>query len=78
METGTGSSNSLRSTIQSKSRLPGSSLLILIDRATPGDREKALTLLNEVLESYERIKMPQHIDMTQGLLDQAQRPRDRL
>jgi hypothetical protein len=52
--------------------------LILIDRATPGDREKALTLLNEVLESYERIKMPQHIDMTQGLLDQAQRPRDRL
>jgi hypothetical protein len=51
---------------------------MLIDRAAPGDREKALTLLNEALESYERIGMPQHIDMTQGLLDQAQRPRDRL
>jgi hypothetical protein len=51
-------SNPPLSTIQSKSRLPGSSLLMLIDRAAPGDREKALTLLNEALESYERIGMP--------------------
>jgi tetratricopeptide (TPR) repeat protein len=44
--------------------------MMLIDRAAPGDREKAQTLLNEALESYERIRMPHHIDMTQGLLDQ--------
>ena len=44
--------------------------MMLIDRAVPGDREKAQTLLNEALESYDRIRMPHHIDMTQGLLDQ--------
>jgi hypothetical protein len=42
--------------------------MMLIDRAAAGDREKAQTLLREVLESYTQIGMPRHIDMTQALL----------
>ena len=39
--------------------------------ADPGDREKAQTLLDEALESYERIGMPRHVEMTQTLLDET-------
>jgi hypothetical protein len=42
--------------------------MMLIDRAAPGDREKAQTLLHEALESYQRIGMPRHVDLTQTLL----------
>jgi tetratricopeptide (TPR) repeat protein len=45
--------------------------MMLIDRAAPGDCEKAHTLLREALESYTYIEMPRHIEMTQTLLDQA-------
>ena len=45
--------------------------MMLIDRAAPGDREKAHTLLGEALESYTRIGMPRHIEMTQALLDRT-------
>ena len=44
--------------------------MMLMDRAAPGDREKAQTLLSEALESYTHIGMPRHIEMTQALLDQ--------
>ena len=43
--------------------------MMLIDRAAPGDRERAQTLLNEALQSYERIGMPRHADMTRTLLN---------
>ena len=43
--------------------------MMLIDRAAPGDREKAQTLLNEALEIYERIGMPRHVEMVRRLLD---------
>ena len=42
--------------------------MMLIDRAAPGDREKAQTLLREALESYQRIGMLRHVDLTQTLL----------
>jgi tetratricopeptide (TPR) repeat protein len=42
--------------------------MMLMDRAAPGDREKAQTLLAEALESYTQIGMPRHIEMTQALL----------
>lgn len=42
---------------------------MLMDRAAPGDREKARTLLVDALENYTRIGMPRHIEMTQALLD---------
>jgi tetratricopeptide (TPR) repeat protein len=45
--------------------------MMLIDRAAPGDREKAQTLLREALESYARIGMPRHIEMARMLLDRA-------
>ena len=45
--------------------------MMLMDRAVPGDRETAQTLLNRALESYERIGMPRHVEMTQRLLDRA-------
>jgi tetratricopeptide (TPR) repeat protein len=43
--------------------------MMLIDRAAPGDREKAQTLLREALETYTQIEMPCHIDMARALLD---------
>jgi hypothetical protein len=43
--------------------------MMLIDRAAPGDREKAQTLLKEALESYTQIGMPRHIEMTRALLN---------
>ena len=45
--------------------------MMLIDRAAPGDRVKAQTLLREALESYQRIGMPRHVDLTQNLLARA-------
>src|ERR1700737_2982241 len=45
--------------------------MMLVDRAAPGDREKAQTLLREALESYAQIGMPRHIELTQTLLDRA-------
>jgi tetratricopeptide (TPR) repeat protein len=44
--------------------------MMLMDRAAPGDREMARTSLSEALETYTRIGMPRHIDMTQALVDQ--------
>jgi tetratricopeptide (TPR) repeat protein len=44
--------------------------MMLMDRAAPGDRERAQMLLREVLESYTQIGMPCHIEMAQTLLDQ--------
>ncbi|MGD0117901.1 MAG: AAA family ATPase [Candidatus Binatus sp.] len=46
--------------------------MMLIDRAAPGDREKAQTLLSQALESYERIGMSRHVEMTQTLLARRQ------
>jgi hypothetical protein len=43
--------------------------MMLIDRAAPGDRKKARTLLGQALETYRQIGMPRHIEMTQTLLD---------
>jgi tetratricopeptide (TPR) repeat protein len=45
--------------------------MMLIDRAAPGDREKARTLLSEALESYQRIGMPRHIEITRTLMERA-------
>ncbi len=45
--------------------------MMLIDRAAPGDRDKAQTLLNEALLTYTQIGMPRHIEMTQALLARA-------
>jgi len=42
--------------------------MMLIDRAAPGDRKKAQTLLREALESYTHIGMPCHIEMARTLL----------
>ena len=42
--------------------------MMLLDRADPGDREKAQTLLSEALETYTHIGMPRHIEMTQAIL----------
>jgi tetratricopeptide (TPR) repeat protein len=45
--------------------------MMLLDRAAPGDRKKAQTLLGEALETYGLIGMRRHIEMTQALFDQA-------
>jgi len=42
-----------------------------MDRAAPGDREGAQTLLSEALEIYTHIGMPRHVEMTQTLLARA-------
>ncbi len=46
--------------------------MMLIDRAARGDREIAKTLLAKALETYTRVGMPRHIEMTQTLLDRCQ------
>jgi hypothetical protein len=43
--------------------------MMLKERAAPGDREKAQTLLGEALKTYTRIGMPRHIEMARGLLN---------
>ena len=45
--------------------------IMLIERAAPGDRIKARTLLNEALETYTQIGMPRHIEIARALLDQS-------
>jgi hypothetical protein len=45
--------------------------MMLIDRAAPGDRERAQSSLREALKSYTQIGMLRHIEMTQALLGQA-------
>jgi tetratricopeptide (TPR) repeat protein len=45
--------------------------MMLIDRAAPGDLEKAQTLLKEALKTYAQIGMPRHIDIAQTLLARA-------
>ncbi len=45
--------------------------MMLLDRAAPGDREKARRLLDNALETYTYIGMPRHIEMTQALLDRV-------
>jgi hypothetical protein len=45
--------------------------MMLIDRASSGDRGKARTFLGEALETYTRIGMPRHIGMTRTLLSQV-------
>jgi hypothetical protein len=45
--------------------------MMLMDRAAPGDRERAQTLVREALESYTQIGMPRHIEMARTLLDRA-------
>jgi hypothetical protein len=45
--------------------------MMLIDRSVSADREKAQALLSEALESYSKIGMPRHIEMTRALLDKA-------
>ena len=45
---------------------------MLIDRAAPGDREKARTLIREALQSYTQIGMPQHVKLAQSLIDRCQ------
>jgi tetratricopeptide (TPR) repeat protein len=41
--------------------------MMLNDRAARGDREKARKLLSEARESYEQIRMPRHIEITDAL-----------
>jgi len=43
--------------------------MMLINRAAPGDREKAQTLLRDALENYAQIGMPRHLEMTRALLN---------
>ena len=45
--------------------------MMLMDRAAPGDREKAQPLLTEALEIYTHIGMPRHIELIHSLLDRA-------
>jgi tetratricopeptide (TPR) repeat protein len=45
--------------------------MMLMDRAAPGDRERAQTLLREALETYTHIVMPRHIEMIQMLQDRV-------
>jgi hypothetical protein len=45
--------------------------MMLMDRAGPGNREKAQTLLGVALESYTDIGMPRHVEITQTLMDRA-------
>jgi hypothetical protein len=44
--------------------------MMLMDRGAPSDRKKAHSLLGEALETYTRIGMPRHIEMTQARLHQ--------
>ena len=45
--------------------------MMLMDRAAPGDREKAQILLREALETYTHIGMLRHVEMTETLLARA-------
>jgi tetratricopeptide (TPR) repeat protein len=45
---------------------------MLIDRAGPGDRDKAFRLLTEAIVMYRRIGMPKHVEMAEALLEEVQ------
>jgi len=45
--------------------------MMLINRAGPGDGEKAHELLSEALKIYTHIEMPRHIEITQTLMAAA-------
>ncbi len=49
--------------------------MMLRNRADPGDRKIAQTLLGEALETYTHIGMPRHIEMAQALLGQLAAPK---
>ena len=40
---------------------------MLLDRNSPGDREKARTLLGEATEMYRTIGMPKHLEMVEKM-----------
>ena len=40
---------------------------MLLDRDTPGDRDKARTLLDEAVAMYQAIGMPRHLEMVNDL-----------
>lgn len=42
--------------------------MMLLDRATPTDQEKAQPLLKEAQKTYKQIGMPRHLDLTRTLL----------
>jgi tetratricopeptide (TPR) repeat protein len=44
---------------------------MLLDRDSPGDRDKARTLLEEAIEAYTEIGMPKHVEMAEALLAKA-------
>ena len=46
---------------------------MLLDRNSPGDRDKARQLLTEAIEIYRRLGMPKHIEMAEALLREAGR-----
>jgi hypothetical protein len=41
---------------------------MLLDRAAPGDRERAQTLLGEAVELYGTIGMPKHVEIAEQML----------
>jgi tetratricopeptide (TPR) repeat protein len=41
--------------------------MMLLDRSAPGDREEARRLLSEARETYTRIGMPRHVEITDAL-----------
>jgi hypothetical protein len=43
--------------------------MMLIDRAAPGDRQRARRMLSDARETYTRIGMRRHSEITQSLLD---------
>ena len=42
--------------------------MMLMDRSAREDRDRARTLLSEALDSYSKIGMPRHIQMTKDFL----------
>jgi hypothetical protein len=45
--------------------------MMLLDRSARDDRETARGLLREALETYTRIGMRRHVELTQALISQA-------
>ena len=41
---------------------------MLLERAGPGDRDKARGMLEEAIDSYREIGMPKHVEMAESLL----------
>lgn len=47
--------------------------MMLLDRAAPGDHERARTLVGEALDLYTRIGMRRHTELINNLLEQTYR-----